>query len=290
MKYNGKLVVISGATASGKSGIALKLAKKINGVIINADSRQIYKEISIGTAKPSEIDMENIPHYLYGHVSVKEKYNVYRYQKDIGKVLEDIPESKTPILVGGTGLYIDCIVYNYSLQESDKEWINEREKLSKLNIEELRKMVDKDILSEINESDINNPVRLIRIIEKGNTIHRKGKPLNHKYFVLDIPKKIIHNNIERRVNDMFKKGLLEENVNKRELGLEKYPSLNTIGYKEFDKYFNSEITIEDVKKEIISNTKKYAKRQITWFKRNKDAIWANDYSYIEEEVLKFINT
>lgn len=286
-KYPKPIIVIAGPTASGKSDFAIKLAKDINGVIINADSRQIYKEISIGTAKPSIEEMKEVPHFLYGHISVKENYNIYRYQKDVEKVLTNLSKEQIPIFVGGTGLYIDSVVFNYHLskEEVDKE---EREKLNLLSIKELRKLVDPDILKSLNNSDRNNPVRLIRIIEKNEKRELRGKELIHKYFVIDINKEELNRRIRDRVENMIDNGLIEENINIREEDLNKYPALKTIGYQEFDGYFEKQESLDDVKDKIVKNTSKYAKRQKTWFRRHKHAIWTNDYDLILAESLKLI--
>ncbi|MFA5633876.1 MAG: tRNA (adenosine(37)-N6)-dimethylallyltransferase MiaA [Candidatus Dojkabacteria bacterium] len=286
-KYPKPIIVIAGPTASGKSDFAIKLAKDINGVIINADSRQIYKEISIGTAKPSIEEMKEVPHFLYGHISVKENYNIYRYQKDVEKVLTNLSKEQIPIFVGGTGLYIDSVVFNYHLskEEVDKE---ERGKLNLLSIKELRKLVDPNILKSLNNSDRNNPVRLIRIIEKNEKRELRGKELIHKYFVIDIDKEELNRRIRDRVENMIDNGLIEENINTREEDLNKYPALKTIGYQEFDGYFEKQKSLDDVKDEIVKNTSKYAKRQKTWFRRHKHAIWTNDYDLILAESLKLI--
>jgi tRNA dimethylallyltransferase len=190
MTFDRPIYVIAGPTASGKSSLAIKLAKDINGVIINADSRQVYKELNIGTAKstPDEIinekewKIENISHFLYGFVSIKTPYNLYEYQKDVQSVLDSLPEDKTPILVGGTGLYIDSIVYNYILKKNSYKPAD-RESLENKSLSELQEQIDSNILNSLNDSDRNNPVRLIRILEKGSQTFEKGEPLDFKYFV-----------------------------------------------------------------------------------------------------------
>jgi tRNA dimethylallyltransferase len=291
------IIVIAGPTASGKSSLAIKLAKDINGVIINADSRQIYKEISVGTARPTKEQMQGVPHYLYGHVSVKEDYNIYKYQQDVKKVLNEIGEEKTPILVGGSGLYIDSVIFNYKLKShpDTEETLQRREELNKMGVKKLQnlvKQINPKLLEELNESDRKNPVRLIRIVEKGRS-KVKGQALEHIYFVIDIPKgdsEDLEKRIMQRTEEMFKNGLLEENIKIREKGLDKYSALDTIGYQEFEGYFQKKISLEAVKKEIIKNTKRYAKRQRTWFRKHEHAIWTNNYSLILEESLKVIKT
>lgn len=282
------LVVIAGPTASGKSSIALKLASEINGVIINGDSRQIYKEIKIGTTRPNNKDMHSVPHYLYGHVSVKEDYNIYKYQKDVKDVLKNIPKDKIPILTGGTGLYIDSVVFNYKLKKNSKA--GNRKILQGKSLMELQKLIDPILLKKLNESDRNNSVRLRRVIEKNSTNYKKGKVLNHIYIVIDMPVKILRRRIKERVDFMFNNGLLEENKMVRDMKLENYPALKTIGYQEFDEYFSNSKSLDEIKEEIVNHTNQYAKRQRTWFRRNKNAIWTNNYDYILEELVKFINT
>lgn len=281
------LIVIAGPTATGKSDIAIRLAKAINGVIINADSRQIYKEMNIGTARPSDEQMQQVPHFLYGTVSVKDPYNIYEYQKDVFKLLETIPEAQTPILVGGTGLYIDSVIYNYNLKsQSEMDIDNQRRnKLAKLSIAELQQQIPKDILEKLNNSDRNNPRRLQRIIERGSITnnHEMNEAFPCKYFVIDLPSDVLRNRIEKRVEEMIKKGLIEENKRLIEEGLNKYPACNSIGYSEFDGYFENEKAIGDVKTKIVANTLHYVKRQRTWFKRNKDAIWTTDFDLILKE-------
>lgn len=282
---NRLILVIAGCTASGKSNIALKIAKQINGVIINADSRQIYKEISIGTAKPTPnrivndvFVIDNIKHYLYSSVSVKEKYNLYRYQKDVLSLLTKIPEKEIPILVGGTGLYIDSVVYNYKLKKNFEK--KTKMEFESLDIMELQKLVGQEKLGELNESDRGNPRRLIHILKHGLPSMEKGDSLNHLYFFLDIKPEILKRNIRLRVEEMLAKGLIKENEMIRAEGLMDFSALDTIGYKEFDGYFEGEKSIDEVKEEIITHTNQYAKRQRTWFKRNKNIILVKDYKGI----------
>jgi tRNA dimethylallyltransferase len=287
------LIVIAGPTATGKSDMAIRLAKAINGVIINTDSRQIYKEMNIGTARPSEEQLAQVPHFLYGTTSVKDSYNIYEYQQDVFKLLETIPEGQTPILVGGTGLYIDSIIYNYDLDQSEKIVNQSRGALENFSVQELQQQISEDILSQLNNSDKNNPRRLQRIIERGNSLPEKKlttPTFPCKYFVIDLPTEILKTRVEKRVDQMFENGLIEENKRLREEGLNTYPACNSIGYSEFEGYFENEKTIGEVKDEIVINTLHYIKRQRTWFKRNKNAIWTTDFDLIlkeSENLLKY---
>lgn len=287
--FSRPIIVIAGPTASGKSNIAIKLAKDINGVIINADSRQIYKELSIGTARPSLKETNEVPHFLYGHISVKEDYSIYKYQKDVQKVLESLLVNQTPILVGGTGLYIDSIIFNYSLKKEEID-TKRRKQLSNLSVKELKELINPDILNSLNESDRDNPIRLIRLIEKGKKNEQRGKELTHKYFVLDLPRDELNKKIEERVKRMIEEGLVEENTEIRKKNLGKYLAIKTIGYQEFDEYFKGKKSLKEVEEEIIKNTCKYAKRQRTWFRKHKDALWSSNYNLILEESVKLIKT
>ena len=288
--YSGKIVVVAGPTASGKSEIALSLSKKIDGYIINADSRQLYKKIDIGTAKP-EFDekieegvhkLKEITHYLYDFVDPKENFTLFEYQKSVQKVLDK--EQGTPILVGGTGLYIDSIVFNYNLTEKG----NKNKDLKKKTVEEL-KLLAKDYLPQMSESDRKNKHRLIRAIQRGGVNTKNGEPLDNIYFVIDIPKETLKKRVKKRLEKMFEKGLLEENISLLEQGYTyDDKGLNSIGYIEFKEYFDGEISLKQVKERIYRDTMKYIKRQKTWFRRNGNAIWTDSEEQIVQEALNFI--
>lgn len=283
------IIVISGCTASGKSDVALKLAKRINGVILNADSRQIYKEVSIGTAKPNLIlnesnqwEKEGITHYLYSQTSINKKYNLYQYQTDAFKILNQLSPQITPILTGGTGLYIDSVIFNYKLKTLSQPQTEVADNLSDFTAKELQRLVPSEILNKLNESDRQNKNRLIRVIQKGLPSIKKGTPLEHIYFFLDIEKGILEKRIEQRVNQMFKNGLLEENIKIRNAFPKSTFFKTTIGYKEFEDYFKKNISLDEVKEDIITHTKQYAKRQRTWFRRNKGVIYVKNLEEIEK--------
>jgi len=287
------LIVIAGPTATGKSDMAIRLAKAINGVIINADSRQVYQEMSIGTAKPSKEQMAQVPHFLFGTVSMKDTYNIYEYQKDVFKLLETIPATQVPILVGGSGMYIDSVIYNYNLVQSEKIQNQSRGALENFSVQQLQQQIPEDILSQLNNSDKNNPRRLQRIIERGNSLPEKKltTPLfPNRYFVLDLPIEILRTRVKTRVDQMLENGLIEENKKLREEGLNKYTAFDSICYREFDGYFEGEKTLEQVKEEIVTSNMKYAKRQRTWFRKNPNAIWTTDFDLIlkeSENLLKY---
>jgi len=296
--YNQKIIVIAGPTASGKSRAALKLAKKVNGVIINGDSRQIYKELNIGTAKPIPQEIQNgiwyiqgIPHYLYSFVSISTRYTVYDYQKDTYSLLKTLPEEKIPIITGGTGLYIDSVFFRYNLTKETYS-----NKYALYSLEELKDMLGSEELEKLNESDKENPRRLSRILQKKSL----GIPTGYSniqndninkglYFVLDLPKEILQKRIQERVEKMFDDGLVKENKRLRESFNKNLPALKTIGYQEFDDYFDGKKNLEETKLEIIKHTNQYAKRQRTWFRRNKNAIWTNNYLDIENKTIETLS-
>jgi tRNA dimethylallyltransferase len=296
INFQKPVIVVAGPTASGKSSLALKLAESINGYIINADSRQIYKQLKIGTAQPTPDTIkddiwyiDDVEHYLYGHVSITDDYNLYRYQQDVQNVLNR--EDSVPILVGGTGLYIDSIVYNYDLKPSSKkETEYSRKQLEKMSVKELHSLIDSSDLEKLNRSDRNNPIRLIRAIERGGINREHGPTLSHLYLLLDVQLDALGDKIRARVDQMFEEGLIEENENLLNSGYSYgLPSMQSIGYKEFDGYFNREKSIDQVKDEIILHTLQYAKRQKTWFRRNKDVEKIENYQQAYDEAVNFLS-
>ena len=288
--YKGKVIVIAGPTASGKSDIAISLAREIGGYIINADSRQVYKNLNIGTAKPEfdkkisnlEYILQDVIHYLYDFVDPKENFNLFKYQNLVKEILEH--KKVIPILVGGTGLYIDSVVYNYELTKSS----NNISELENKSVEELQNLA-KEYITMMNESDRKNKHRLIRAIQRDGTGKRKGEELNNIYFVIDIDKEILKERVRVRIEKMFMNGLLEENISLLKKGysyLDK--GMNSIGYIEFKKYFEGDISLEEVKEQIFRNTISYIKRQRTWFKRNKGSIWTDSYEQVLSRASNFI--
>jgi tRNA dimethylallyltransferase len=290
--YEGGIIAITGPTSSGKSDIAIRLAKDINGYIINGDSRQIYKELNIGSAKPIPNEILNdgswlidgIEHYLFDQVTLPESFTLFEYQKAVQEILDSKKDSKrVPIIVGGSGMYIDCVIYNYDLKENRKDI-----PLNDKTLEDLQEMT-KEFKGEINNSDWNNKHRLIRIVQRGGINQSKGKELNNKYFVMDIGKELLKERIRNRIDNMFLMGLEEENRRLLEKGYGyENSALNSIGYIEFKEYFDGKKSLDIVKEEIYNNTLAYVKRQITWFKRNKNAIWTDNYDLVLKESLNLI--
>lgn len=293
IEYSGKLIVIAGPTASGKSDLAIRLAKEIGGYIINGDSRQVYKHLSIGTAKPvfdSFNDgvgaIEGVEHFLYDFVDPKDDFSLFDYQRSVQGVLDSKKDSgDIPIIVGGTGLYIDSVVYNYDLKE--------RARVSEyrgMGLEELQ-VLCKDYKGEMNNSDWNNAHRLIRMLERGGKEMCRGEMLDVKYFVIDVDRDTLRERISKRVDIMFDMGLERENRELLDMGYSYGDKgMKSIGYSEFREYFDGKKSLDEVREEIVNHTLQYAKRQRTWFKRNGECIWTDDYDLILNESLNLIKT
>lgn len=273
-----KIIVIVGPTASGKTKASIELAKKYNAEIINADSTQIYKEPIITTAKIKEEEKEGIIHHLIDYVSLDEDYTIFDYQKDGRKILDElISKDKNIIIVGGSGLYIKALLYNYNLEETEIKRID----YSNYSNDELKTMADE--IDENNNIHINNRQRLERYItffkSTGKTIS-KTEEINTKLYDfitigLDAPREELYKRIDDRVEEMFDEGELDEA--KRLRHLKNFS--NIIGFRELEMYFNNEITLDEAKELIKRNTRRYAKRQYTWFRNQmKDIYWVKvDY-------------
>lgn len=288
-----KIIVILGPTAVGKTKMSIELAKKLNGEIINADSMQFYKGLNIGTAKITDKEKENIKHHLFDILEVDEDYSIYNYQKDGRKKIEEIiSNSKTPIIVGGTGLYIKALLYDYKLNET-----NIKENYENLSNEELySKLIslDKDI-----NIDKNNRPRLIRAInyylENNESISKNvtDKLLYDTIFIgLTTNRNILYDKINKRVDSMIKAGLIEEVKSFFDKKIYSKPLINGIGYKEIYSYLENKITKEEAIEKIKQNSRKYAKRQMTFFNNKLDVKWFivdyNNFNNTIDEVYSYI--
>lgn len=272
-----KIILIVGPTGTGKTTLSIKLAKKYDAVILNADSTQVYTEPLIATAKIKEHEKENIEHYLFDVVSLNDDYTLYDYQKDGRRLLDRfISENKNIIIVGGSGLYVKALLYNYVLE--DKKEINID--FSEYSNEELKNKV----LALDPESDIhvNNRQRLESFLkhyyETGKVI-KKTDEINKKLYDfisigLKSDRETLYKMLDKRVDSMFNEGLLDEAERLYKMNLKNYT--NIIGYRELNEYFNGNITLEEAKDLIKRNTRRYAKRQFTWFNNQmKDIKWFN---------------
>ena len=298
MKKN-KLVYIAGPTCSGKTKLSIVLADILNTEIISCDSRQIYKEISVGTAKPRENDLKKNKHHFINHISIHDNYNVGIYYKQSIKTLESIFKSKeTAILVGGSGLYADSVISGIDnfpkIKNSVKQRINlllKKEGMKKLN--SMLKKYDPEYYRVV---DKNNSRRVVRALEvclsTGKPFvsffkkDRKNNLFESKILLMNPDRKELYNKINSRVDKMISLGLEKEAKQ-----LFKYKNLNslqTVGYKEFFNYFEGKCNYKDTVDEIKKNTRRYAKRQITWNKKYKDAFLVNT-NYKLNEIINFIS-
>lgn len=306
-----KIICIVGATASGKTGLGVELAKKINGEIISADSMQIYKNLDIATAKVTEEEKEGIIHHLIDICDVKDNFSVVDFKNMCyDKIEEILKKGKTPIVVGGTGLYINSIVYDMNFEEEkiDLEYRNELIKLSELHskeyVYEMLKEVDFETSKEIHPNNLKRVIRALEMAknnEKLKSEHMENektriKNQENKYdfkvFLLNQQRDVLYERINKRVDLMLGNGVLEEAKKVYELNL---PNDNTcmqaIGYKEFFPYFKGENTLEEVLENLKQNTRKYAKRQITWFKNKLDTHeldGSKTKDELVEDIIKFI--
>jgi tRNA dimethylallyltransferase len=282
------LIVIVGETASGKSDLALTLAKQFNGEIINADSWSVYRDFNIGTAKPSALEKKEIKHYLIDIVDPNEGFSAAEFKKLALVALDEIyAKGKVPILVGGTGLYIDCLIYDYSfLPASPKK---DRIHYENLSLDKLVKMC-RELQYDTKGLDLGNKRRVIRLIEnKGK--RPTSKPLRGNSLILGIlidPKKL-EINIQNRTKTMMAKGLKHEVkslVDKYGWDIE---PMKGIGYREFREYFENNISEQELIVRINRDTLKLVKKQKTWFKRNKSIQWYINRDQFVDAVTTFMN-
>lgn len=282
-----KVIVIAGVTASGKSKLAVALAHKINGEIISADSVAVYNELNIGSAKPTLIEQDGIPHHLINIVSYTESYHVARFQLEAREAIDlIISKGKIPIIVGGTGLYINALLNDYrfteelELPEIDESLTNEAMMNELIQI-------DPVTASTIH---INNRKRLIRSLQmvkctkkpKSDLNSNKGKErlYDAKIYFLQGERALLYERINMRVEVMLNHGLLEEvsQLYSNDKNLFDYQSMQAIGYREFKPYFLGNSTIDEVKIQIQQNTRRFAKRQITWFKHQTESTWIDVFN------------
>ena len=297
-----KVIVICGPTASGKTALSIELAKKINGEIISADSMQIYKDMNIGTAKPTPEEMQGIKHYLLDFVSPDERYSVADYKRDAKKAIKEIiAKGKTPIIVGGTGFYVDSLIYEIEYQdiEFDEKYRNELEEIAKKDgLEKLYEMaikIDPEAMKKISANDKKRIMRVLEIYHQtGKTktqleieSRKNGVPYDYRVFAINMPREILYDRINRRVDIMLENGLLDEVKKLLEMGYTKdMISMQGIGYKEMIKYLDGEYTYDEAVEKIKRDSRRYAKRQITWFKRYQDAKWFDLDEYQNKEKLE----
>ena len=294
-----KVIVICGPTASGKTALSIELAKKVNGEIISCDSMQIYKDMNIGTAKPTIEEMQGIKHYLLDFVSPNERYSVADFKKDAKNAIKEIlSKGKVPIIVGGTGLYLDSLIYEIEYQniEFDENYRKKLEQeVEEKGLEELydkAKKIDPVAIEKISKND---KKRILRILE---IYHATGKnkteqeiesrknevEYDYKVYAISWDREELYARINKRVDLMIEQGLIDEVKNI----LQKYEQFPTamqgLGYKEVVDYLQSNCTKQEMIEKIKMETRRYAKRQMTWFRKNKQTIWIQGNNSIQNNI------
>lgn len=283
-----KVILIVGPTASGKTKLSIELAKKINGEIVSCDSMQIYRYMDIGSAKPDKEEMQGIKHYLIDCVNPDQRFSVAEYKRKAEEAINEIlGKGKTPIVVGGTGLYANSLIYGIEYNEVafDEKYRKELEEKAKdqKGLQELydkAKKIDKEAIKKISKNDKKRIIRILEIYHSTNKtktqLDKESRSKEVKYdfkvYKINIERNILYDRINKRVDIMIEKGLLEE-VKKL---IKKYPNCPTamqaIGYKEVQEYFEHKITKDEMIEKIKQESRRYAKRQITWFKRYENII------------------
>ena len=294
-----KVIVICGPTASGKTALSIALAKQIHGEIVSCDSMQIYKDMDIGTAKPTLEEMQGIKHYLIGYVSPEERYSVADYKTDAKKAIKEIIEKgKMPIVVGGTGLYLDSLIYEIEYQDIklDEEYRKKLEEEVEQNglevLYERAKQIDEKAIEKISPNDKKRILRILEIYhatgktktEQEIESRRKEVEYDYQVYALDWDRQKLYDRINKRVDMMIEQGLIEEVKHI----LDKYATFPTamqgLGYKEVVEYLKGSLTREEMIEKIKMETRRYAKRQLTWFRKNKQTIWLDAEDTIQNNI------
>lgn len=298
-----KVIVICGPTASGKTSLSIELAKKINGEIISADSMQIYKDMNIGTAKPYDEEKQGIKHYLMDYVSPKERYSVAQFKNDAEIAIEEIiSKGKTPIIVGGTGLYIDSLIYGieYNNIEIDEEYRKELEKIIETQgleiLYEKAKEIDSQAMKKISPNDKKRIMRVLEIYhatgktktEQEEESRKNEVKYDYKVFALNMDREKLYERINKRVDIMIERGLIQE-VEDLQKKYNEFPTaMQGLGYKEVVDYIQGKYTQEEMIEKIKMESRRYAKRQLTWFRKNKETIWLDSLETKEHNIQQIL--
>lgn len=297
------MIVLTGPTAVGKTALSIDLAKKINGAIISADSMQVYKYMDIGSAKITKEEMQGIDHYLIDELMPEDEFNIVKFQKMAKEALDKIySKGQIPIITGGTGFYIQGLLYDIDFEAQNqndsirKELEVFAEEKGAHQLHELLKDIDQVSYDTIHENNVKRVIRAIEfyrisgypISEHNQQEKQKESPYNFAYFVLNDDRENLYNRIDKRVDIMVKQGLVEEVRRLHEMGYSKeMVSMQGLGYKEILRSFEGEYSIEEAIDIIKRETRRFAKRQLTWFRREKEVIWINknEYNYSDDLII-----
>ena len=300
------LIILTGPTAAGKTKLSIALAKAINGEIISADSMQVYRHMDIGSAKIKPEEMDGVTHYLVDILEPTTDFNVVMFQKYAKEAMEQIyAKGKIPILVGGTGFYIQSVLYDIDFTENDEdtELRRELEELAQQKgaqyLHDILKECDPKAAEEIHANNIKRVIRAIeynrqtggKISEHNETERQKESAYDSRYFVLTDERARLYQNIDKRVDIMLEEGLVDEVKRLMDMGCKRESTaMQGLGYKEIIAYLLGEITLEEAVYLIKRDTRHFAKRQLTWFRREKDVIWVekDKFAYDDEKMLEYM--
>lgn len=302
MNNNPAVIAIVGPTAVGKTALSIELAKFCNGEIINGDSMQVYRELNIGTAKITEKEMNNITHHLLDIKDPTEGFSVAEYQKLVREKIEEIASrGKVPIIVGGTGLYVQSVLYDFRFTEQPKQnsaRIKELESLSPEKLYSTLQEIDPEAAKDIHPNNVQRVIRAIERLEltgkqRDEIEQNQGKEKVYPHYIigLAIDRDILYQRINKRVDIMMEQGLLQEVKSLHAKGIRDVQSIQAIGYKEIYDYLDDKSTLEDAVDRLKQNSRRYAKRQLTYFRNKMDIHWFNpfeDQKRILEEITVFL--
>ena len=300
------LIVLTGPTAVGKTSLSISLAKAVNGEIISADSMQVYKGMDIGSAKIRKEEMQGVTHYLVDILEPEEEFHIVKFQELAKAALEEIyAKGKIPILVGGTGFYIQAVTRDIDFTQAEQEtsYREELEQFAKEKgaeyLHEKLREVDSKSAENIHANNVKRVIRALEFYHQNGTPisehneeqKQQTSPYNLAYFVLTAPREILYERIDRRVDQMMEEGLLEEVKSLRERGCHRgMVSMQGLGYKEILAYLEGEYPLEEAVRILKRDTRHFAKRQPTWFRREQDVIWVDkeQFHWNEAEILEYM--
>ncbi len=298
-----KLIILTGPTAVGKTKISIELAKRVGGEIISADSMQVYKDMNIGTDKIKPEDMQGVPHHLIDILDPSEDFNVFEFKKRAKAAISDIySRGNIPILVGGTGFYIQSVLYDIGFEENadESESSEYRKELERMKDEpegisklyEMLKEVDPEYALDLHKNNVKRVIRALCFyhdtkdkLSKHNKEQReKESPYDFFYFVLTDDRDVLYDRIEKRIDKMFEEGLLEEVSKLNDKGISRdATSMQALGYREVLSYLDKDISLEEAKDLLKKNTRHFAKRQLTWFRREKNVIFIDKKKFYRDD-------
>ncbi len=300
------LIILTGPTAVGKTELSIRLARMAHGSIISADSMQVYRHMDIGSAKIKKEEMQEIPHYLIDELEPTEEFHVVRFQEFARKYMAEIyAQGRIPIIVGGTGFYIQALLYeiDFTEEQEDRKYRQFLEQLAKEQgghvLHEMLQKIDPEAAEKIHENNIKRMIRALEFhhlsgqkISSHNEMERqKESPYNFAYFVLNDDRQKLYQRINERVDLMLEEGLAEEVKALQNLGCEQHMvSMQGLGYKEILSYLQGEISLADAVYRIKRDTRHFAKRQLTWFRREREVIWVDkqEFAYDNQRILDYM--